>query len=181
MANYPWYSQVESFEDIQQGDFVPNCPIVIPPKSVHASEEVIEITVNTVDSIIMTQSCDLSNRKIQLVLVCPYYSLTSFIQKLHPDNNKKVQRSTVDNLKKGNLPSYHLLNKDDGISFLNDYQVVDFRNVYGIHIEALQELVTLICPRHRLEPPFREHLSQAFARYFMRVGLPQDLDLKDYI
>jgi hypothetical protein len=24
-------------------------------------------------------------------------------------------------------------------------------------------------------PPYREHLSQAFARYFMRVGLPSDI------
>jgi len=29
--------------------------------------------------------------------------------------------------------------------------------------------------RLRLLPPYREHLSQAFARYFMRVGLPQDI------
>ncbi len=27
-------------------------------------------------------------------------------------------------------------------------------------------------PRLRLLPPYREHLSQAFARFFMRVGLP---------
>lgn len=26
--------------------------------------------------------------------------------------------------------------------------------------------------RLRLLPPYREHLSQAFARYFMQVGLP---------
>jgi len=28
---------------------------------------------------------------------------------------------------------------------------------------------------NRRLPPYREHLSQAFARYFMRVGLPQDI------
>jgi hypothetical protein len=27
-------------------------------------------------------------------------------------------------------------------------------------------------PRPQLLPPYREHLSQAFARFFMRVGLP---------
>jgi len=30
-------------------------------------------------------------------------------------------------------------------------------------------------PRLRLRPPYREHLSQAFARFFMRVGLPTDI------
>jgi hypothetical protein len=29
-------------------------------------------------------------------------------------------------------------------------------------------------PRLRLRSPYREHLAQAFARYFMRVGLPHD-------
>jgi len=29
--------------------------------------------------------------------------------------------------------------------------------------------------RLRLLPPYREHLSQAFARFFMRVGLPSDI------
>jgi hypothetical protein len=29
--------------------------------------------------------------------------------------------------------------------------------------------------RLRLLPPYREHLSQAFARFFMRVGLPTDI------
>ena len=33
--------------------------------------------------------------------------------------------------------------------------------------------------RLRLLPPYREHLSQAFARYFMRVGLPVDIDKEE--
>jgi hypothetical protein len=32
-------------------------------------------------------------------------------------------------------------------------------------------------PRLRLLPPYREYLSQAFARFFMRVGLPQPVDV----
>jgi hypothetical protein len=31
--------------------------------------------------------------------------------------------------------------------------------------------------RLRLLPPYREHLSQAFARFFMRIGLPVHIDL----
>ncbi len=34
-------------------------------------------------------------------------------------------------------------------------------------------------PRFRLLPPYREHLSQAFARFFMRVGLPIPIE-KDW-
>ena len=32
-------------------------------------------------------------------------------------------------------------------------------------------------PRLRLLAPYREYLSQAFARFFMRVGLPQPVDI----
>jgi len=41
----------------------------------------------------------------------------------------------------------------------------------------LEELVTHTGKRLRLCPPYREHLAQAFARFFMRVGLPQDVQL----
>jgi hypothetical protein len=67
-----------------------------------------------------------------------------------------------------------LLNKENNLG-INDYLVVDFRNVYGIHINNLKIIAKNLGDRVRLNPPYREHLSQAFARYFMRVGLPQDL------
>jgi len=71
-----------------------------------------------------------------------------------------------------------LLNKQEGI--FDDYLVVDFKNVYGIHYSTLENIVKKQNKRIRLLPPYREHLSQAFARYFMRVGLPQDIMLEGY-
>jgi len=32
-----------------------------------------------------------------------------------------------------------------------------------------------------VNPPYREHLSQAFARFFMRVGLPIPIEKKWYV
>jgi hypothetical protein len=58
---------------------------------------------------------------------------------------------------------------------------VDFKNVYGIHFDFLLDLIRQPSPRIRLLPPYREHLSQAFARYFMRVGLPLDIDTEGYL
>jgi len=66
------------------------------------------------------------------------------------------------------------------IDRLKDYQVVDFRNVYGVQFSLLQNMAENIQDRIRLLPPYREHLSQAFARYFMRVGLPQDITVEGY-
>jgi len=50
-------------------------------------------------------------------------------------------------------------------------------NVAGYHvsIDFLIDLIKKKDKRLRLLPPYREHLSQAFARFFMRVGLPVDI------
>ena len=69
------------------------------------------------------------------------------------------------------------LNKCELEGFVADFQVVDFRNVYGVPLDFLIDLSKRNGKRLRLMPPYREHLSQAFARFFMRVGLPVDIDL----
>jgi len=177
---YTWYTIVEKSEEILQGDFIPECPIIIPPSSISDDDDEINADIQLIDSVIMSQSCDLSNQKIEIVLVCPILTLKTFLDSLPSDQSgtSKAKSKTIDNLKKGNLPSYHLLNKFG--SYLEDYQVVDFRNVYGIHITSLKGICKTLDKRIRLLPPYREHLSQAFARYFMRVGLPQDLKVEGY-
>jgi hypothetical protein len=51
--------------------------------------------------------------------------------------------------------------------------VVDFRRVFSLPFGFLRDAANLL--HLRLLPPYREHLSQSFARYFMRVGLPVDI------
>lgn len=177
---YPWYETVSNHNDLQQGDFIPDCPILIPPSEIKEDAE-LSITVTLIDSVILSQSCDLANGKIDIVLVCPFYSLRTFLDSFPVEqvrgNGKKKK---IDDLRKGYLPGYHLLDKDVNIISLSDYQVVDFKNVYGIHFMALQGVVGKLDNRIRLLPPYREHLSQSFARYFMRVGLPQDIVVDGY-
>jgi len=78
-------------------------------------------------------------------------------------------------LRRGNLTGYHLLNRSDQTGFERDFVVVDFRSVYGVSLAPLKELAKQQSPRLRLLPPYREHLAQGFARFFMRVGLPIDV------
>lgn len=176
--DYPWYELVIQSKVILQGDFVPECPIIVPPQSLKSDSEP-EVHVQLIDSIILSQSCDLENDHIEIVLVAPYFSLKTFIDSLPKEeySSVKSKKKIIENLRKGHFPGYHILNKFD--SYLEDYQVVDFRNVYGINITTLKDLCENL-ERIRLLPPYREHLSQAFARYFMRVGLPQDLKIEGY-
>lgn len=175
MMVYPWYELITRSEIILQGDFVPECPIIIPPTNFEV--EVPEVEVQLIDAIIMSQSCDLVNSKAEIALVAPYVSLKYFLDSMPEVTTHKAKNKIIETLRKGHMPGYHLLNKWD--KYLQDYQVVDFSNVYGINVEALKNKCKEI-EHLRLLPPYREHLSQAFARYFMRVGLPQDLIIEGY-
>lgn len=179
---YPWYGTIEHSDEIRQGDFILECPIIIPPSNFNFNTGDDEIpfneslTIKALNTIVVSQSCDLENNKVEIVLVCPYYSLEEFIGSFpQSDQTGKGRQKKLDALKQGNLPPYHLLNRDPS-NGLEDFSVVDFRNVYGVNFHFLKKYVASIESRVRLLPPYREHLSQAFARFFMRVGLPNDIE-----
>lgn len=176
MQDYPWYKTVNKHDDIEQGDFIVKCPVVIPPSSNISQEDEIDIDIQEINSIVLSQSCDLVNNKLETVLVCPYYTFTKFLEDIpdkETDSKKKVKK-IKENLLKGNYSAFHLLSK--GNEHFNENIIVDFKNVYGINFKVLKEIVNNKDNRIRLLPPYREHLSQAFARYFMRVGLPQNIE-----
>jgi len=168
MAKYPWYELV-SGEEVWQGDVINSCPIVVPSHAIElgkVSAEVIEY-----DVVVMSQSCDLVQKKLNLVLVCPFYHLSEFENRSDFFKSKKGKEA----LRRGDAPGYHLLNKCELGGFETDYLVLDFRSVYSVPFDFLMDLAKSRGDRLRLLPPYREHLSQAFARFFMRVGLPVDI------
>ncbi|MBL7117695.1 MAG: hypothetical protein ISS94_02775 [Candidatus Syntrophoarchaeum sp.] len=167
-GEYPWYDIVKSEEDIMQGDFIKECPVIIPPSEI--SDEV-EVRIINYDVVIMSQSCDLVQRKLDLVLVCPIWPLREFEERSDFFKSRKGKEE----LRQGNVPGYHLLNKCEIDRFQTDYLVVDFRSVYSVPFDFVIDLVKRRGKRLRLLSPYREHLSQAFARFFMRVGLPVDI------
>lgn len=171
--NYPFYDLVSCSESILQGDLILECPIIKPPTTFDI-EETPEIEISFLNVVVLSQSCDLENRKIDIVLVSPYYTLDYYLSQLPSDQqNSKGRPKAIQDLLQGNRPSYHLLSKDEKVG--DQALVVDFKNVYGVSFEYLEQYVKKIDSRARILPPFREHLSQAFARYFMRVGLPSQI------
>ncbi len=173
---YPWY-ELLSLENtsLQQGDLIPDCPVILPPQNLKPNHEY-EFEVVTYNTIVMSQSCDLENDKLEIVLVCTYFTWAEFVNQLPNDQQSKKNINKIfDRFRQGLQPNYHLLNKSEDKQ-IEDYLIVDFRTVYGVHINFLKEYIcSLQTQRVRLLPPYREHLAQAFARFFMRVGLPQDI------
>lgn len=169
--SYPWY-QAESGENLEQGDMLPNCPVILPPANL--SEKLIGVKegdelqvpspINFGDLIIMSQSCDLVQNHITQVLLCAHFPASTL---------GKDKRNSI---RKEQRPSLHMIEKCEIEGFEFERQVVDFRTIYTLPKDFVVAFALSLNQRVRLLPPYKEHLSQSFARYFMRVGLPRPLE-----
>ena len=171
---YPWYCLVNG-DELEQGDILENCPVFSPPSNLTLNsleDAEAEFTWEERDVIIMSQSCDLvkgRKKKITEVLVCAVWNLSEITEgHLSTDKGKEEAR-------RGQLPAHHLLNECDLPDAEREFRVVDFHRIYALPLDFTREFATKNQNRIRLLPPYREHLSQAFARFFMRVGLPSDI------
>jgi hypothetical protein len=58
-----------------------------------------------------------------------------------------------------------------------DVRIVDFGYMFSLPKAVVLDFAKQQSQRLRLCPPYREHLCQSLARFFMRVGLPQNIEL----
>ncbi len=170
--SYVWFRTIAG-DELEQGDILEKCPVFSPPESLLPQAPFVEFEEKTYNVIIVSQSCDIARRDDALsqVLLCPVWT----IDELMPGRGKNAKRDELEDLRKGKRPALHLLNRCDLPDFSRDFRVVDFRRVYSLPIGYVRAVARGYSTRLRLCPPYREHLSQSLARYFMRVGLPVDI------
>ena len=171
---YPWYT-VAVGDDLEQGDILEDCPVFVPPDELanHSveSESQVPFLCDHTHVIVMSQTCDLvkGREKLEDVLLCAVWC---------PDNLKDddmfAKVENWENARRGRFPAFHVLAKCELKKHNCNVRLVDFRRLYSLPLSFVRARAK-ISPRIRLMPPYREHLSQAFARYFMRVGLPADI------
>jgi len=171
VSKYPWYELVEGNE-LEQGDILWRCPVIVP---VVDEGERITADIDEFDVIIMTHSCDLAHEKTTEVLLCPHWDL---------QEAAKVDRSLTDKGKlkqilRGQVYRYAMLAASKIPECPMGVRIVDFGRVFSLPKSFVQKLAASQGKRLRLCSPYREHLAQAFARFFMRVGLPQEIELPD--
>jgi hypothetical protein len=180
---YKWYEDVPANSTIEQGDIVERCNIIIPNERHYSAilnndENSETLDIKEINGIVLSQSCDIQNKKIDSIVLCPILSLKKFVEKGSSSSSTKMR----ENLRKGNFHGYHLLQKFKGNELPEDFYYVDFHHIYSVP-KAFIEALLKNKPHKRLLPPYKEHLSQSFARYFMRVGLPIDIhsdEIKNY-
>jgi hypothetical protein len=128
----------------------------------------IEEEVDRACLIVMTQSCDLENNKAAHVSLCPIYRLNEFEQ----NNQSFTKKGAWESVRKGRVEGLHLLASPQSPTENRESFVVDFGQIVSLPIEYLSDHADSLEHRWRLNSPYLEHFSQAFARFFMRVGLP---------
>jgi hypothetical protein len=174
-----WYSAAEDGE-IEQGEIITSCPMILPVFDPSMSEQLQQaqpgLTVrarsSSVDAIIMSQSCDIASGQktsIRQVVLCPcvIWSKIKADAKhyLNQGGNRKL-------LNRGNLGAMMLLAESEVPALEQEKSVVFFADLFVLPIDFVRGTAMQRGSWLRLQPPYREHVSQSFARFFMRVGLP---------
>ncbi|MBI2927846.1 MAG: hypothetical protein HYY24_19310 [Verrucomicrobia bacterium] len=168
----PWYRAVHG-SDLEQGDILENCPVYRPRTDPAIAEpDTVVFDEDLHDVIVVTQSCDLAlgREKVSEILLCPVWRRSELNAPHHLSTSRGMEEA-----RRGAVPGFHVLAASSEPGLQGEVRVVDFRRVYTLPVAFVRRQAEQSSPRLRLLPPYREHLSQAFARYFMRVGLPVDI------
>lgn len=187
-----WYTRINASARLTQGDLVLAYPLLRWKEAAiqfqGADElDVLEESIAPVraDVIVMSQACDLEHDKVSNVILCIHYSLDQYHQdwsQLMQAQSQTVSKKAWDKqcefIRSGYVWNLAMLNNGTYRKSSLGYRIVDFHEVYTMPRIFLESYLGVKAdPRWRLLSPYREHLSQAFARFFMRIGLPQDIRL----
>ena len=188
-----WYDIVASDIPLTQGDLIFGCPLLtwqsnaLRLEGTDESEVLMDATTAIqADVVVMTQACDLEQEKVENVILCPHVDLDEYFAawKNNMENagqkpTYKAWKSRCNNICNGYMWNLAMLN-DCQINRSNiGVRIVDFSEIFTVPRFFLESLLQQRGhSRFRLLPPYREHLSQAFARFFMRVGLPIPIEKK---
>jgi len=168
---YPWYA-LTSGENLEQGDILESCTVFLPPDELVRGESAIgAFEAEERDLIILSQSCDLvtGREKVSEVVCCASWEINQY------SSGHLGTAKGLEEVRRGILPSYHMIAASKLDGFERETRIVDFRQFFSIPLAIVRREALHADNRLRLLPPYREHLAQAFARYFMRIGLPLDI------
>ena len=201
-----WYEKAEEAR-LLQGDILPRCPLYLPAVSedgspARADDGSMKVSRREATVIIMTQSCDLSNKNIQHVVVCAVSSVARFVM-TDPELRRKAEEAAKD--QKVPWPAEEYADVEERVwgiickssklrGIIKEFEkgrrpgyvllhpcemppimplsLVSFRYVYMQPIQTLVKHANSLASRVRLVSPYCEYLAQAFGNYFSRVGLP---------
>jgi hypothetical protein len=183
-----WYTSLENEPQIQQGDLIVGCPVLESPANLTEYGQY-TVRATTYNVIVMTQSCDLvaqqdGKRRADNVIVCPYFTFDKYFEgritaamRADPKVLLNAKNNRIKELAAGKQLGVHILNTESD-SGVDEHIVINLRLPYVMKYSLLSQVLKLHNEKRlRLNSPYLEHVSQAFATLYMRVGLPSSVDL----
>lgn len=163
-----WYCVVSSSnEPAEQGDQFFD---LVVRYAVHDPETgEYNIGRETGDVIVATHSCDIKQQKVSRIEVVPVHPLSDWLYE------QPEMLNDLDGIRKGMSPGYYLL---PGWPLASQIRARATRIICfdeKLSISWLELEMALQGTRLRLRSPYKEHFGQALARFYMRIGLPEDM------
>ena len=142
-------------EHLAQGDYLQNCPVPVFPADYGQTEGNSAVAVHLVDLIVVTQSCDLENKKVSLVAMCPI----STIAQLKTVDEKYGKVDRLEEIRKGKFEALHMLSSTDTPANNQDVRIVDFREIHSLPVQFLGAHAMKLGRRWRLKSPYHSNIS----------------------
>jgi hypothetical protein len=158
---------------LSQGDLLRRIlvPSVLPSFPAIDEEGRLPVEAVTADVIIVTQSCDLENKKLPFVLVAHAFTVSEFETR----NEDYKKSGKWNNVARGRVAALHLIACPEKNDDSANHIVVDFRQLATLPFGYVQQVAKDAGERWRLQSPYLEAFSQAFGSLFSRVALPENI------
>jgi len=210
MVSFDWYIEVPHTENLTQGDIFFNFPV--PIIEYYDKYPFFRPKWTKKDVVLITQACDIEQGKTTELTFCPIVpaekaaaDLMSLDVKNSRDNQwknggkkeegpiildftkestLKKARNKINEIRKGELTSLHLLNETtvQTENMVMNSKVVLLKDTYQLPLKTVLSIAhdaEAYPHRLRLLPPYREHLAQAFASVYSRIGLPKVINHRE--
>jgi hypothetical protein len=164
-AGSHWY-EIVSGPKLEQGDVLTN---ILAPRAIQDEKAPsgYRIRPGRGDYVVLTQTCDLENEKLQEVLLADMRDYQSATYSTDRARSSAFRKALI----QGSDWAYFLLPEFEGSPRL-PWSIVNFHYLFLIDFSACTRQAEILGNRLRLVPPYKEHLAQSFGRYMMRIALP---------
>ena len=116
------------------------------------------------EAIVLTQTCDLANKKTIAVVVAPILTAQNLV-----DEQTLKATAVRGPIRSGRAYGLYYLPKSADLGLPE--AIVDLRQLNTVGLDRLQALCGKRLRRARIQPLYREHLAEHLADTYSRIGL----------
>jgi hypothetical protein len=153
-------------EPLDQGDIIDGCPTPWVEGFDLNDLESLEMIAAPSRVLILTQTCDLAQEKVRLIVVALVFDAQELV-----DQGLLKARDVRGPVRAGRVFGWYYLPKNTDLGLAES--IVDLRQLHTVRSDLLAGLCQRGQRRARIQPLYREHLAKHFADTYSRIGLPE--------